>query len=1140
LETLENKVLAVDVSIWLHQVVKGFQDSHGNPLPNAHLLGLFHRICKLLFYKIKPVFVFDGGVPHFKKQTIATRNQHKSKAEMEANRLREQLLKNLVKHSALKQILGTEANNVDLRIRQIKESDMFELPPEKRKLDEALSGHEDDTFSSEEEIYFHKKWATTDLHAVDVSSSQFKSLPADVRHDILSELKETRKQSSWGRLHEMPKESSDFSNYQMTRLLKRRSIQVSLENAEQEMGGHSLSLDEIEEILSEQGVVTNSSIGSRIAADSTTRYVYVKETGKQVVPKSSLEKKIIVKESFPAQTQEDIKSIQNESKPDSNLKAILKSIPHKEEAVEEFEEGWSSDSEEDFVLSEQRDDINLKLAENFMFENSGLTQQQIMAVIQYQNAVEGEIQQDNECLLSPDQPSTSGNRSKEKALVDDSDALTLRGLQDSTAQSSYSQTSVGTTSEVICNRQGVNSVAEVNCIRRGVSSSAEASCSGNGVSNTCDATVQDKWKVNVLNGKTTDEKKYTVREEVSIAQTNDTSIIRLSPVGDKQKDSNNAIEQMTSDSDSDSDTGFVEVTGAVMQPAHYLTSEKKALELIIQQDKVCEIEDDIFSDIFCAQTSEGMLTINSNLPEDTIINPSDNINAGLVGAKNGKFDKENMRNEISGGEEDNKSMMLEEGKELVENIKTQENCTQKDVKPESEVGTSHGVELEEGSKQQLARTTLSSVEPEEDSKKQVTRTTLSSEELQKLQICLEEKHKDLMAERGKHERLAANITDQMYTEAQELLQLFGIPYIIAPMEAEAQCAFLDVESLTDGTITDDSDVWLFGAKNVYKNFFNQKKHVMCFKASDIRQYFKLERQQLVLLGLLVGSDYTPGIVGVGPVTALEILAAFPTGSGDDNILKGLQRFQDWWNGGMTEGSGKTSLKNKLKDIQILEGFPSLAVADAYLHPKVDESKEVFTWGLPDLTALRDFTRQKFGWAKTKTDEILLPVMKKLDERKTQMTLDSYFKVIPKLQVAEGKLSKRVQKAVHRLERVGSSDGEESLSEENKSGHISQTRKKQTLRNLKTRTKNGEAKQHKGRGKNCDSVTRCEQNQPTDLAKTSQEFIPQREQDKINALKRKLKAVEAFHASKARMNRGKRKKVKRLELKEAKLSESSSD
>jgi hypothetical protein len=57
------------------------------------------------------------------------------------------------------------------------------------------------------------------------------------------------------------------------------------------------------------------------------------------------------------------------------------------------------------------------------------------------------------------------------------------------------------------------------------------------------------------------------------------------------------------------------------------------------------------------------------------------------------------------------------------------------------------------------------------------------------------------------------------------------------MEAEAQCAYLDIISLTDGTITDDSDIWLFGGQKVYKNFFNLKKHVMSFKASDIKQYF---------------------------------------------------------------------------------------------------------------------------------------------------------------------------------------------------------------------------------------------------------------------------------------------------------------
>ena len=56
----------------------------------------------------------------------------------------------------------------------------------------------------------------------------------------------------------------------------------------------------------------------------------------------------------------------------------------------------------------------------------------------------------------------------------------------------------------------------------------------------------------------------------------------------------------------------------------------------------------------------------------------------------------------------------------------------------------------------------------------------------------------------------------MYGECQELLQLFGLPYIIAPMEAEAQCAWLDAAGLVDGVVTDDNDVFLFGAGHVYR------------------------------------------------------------------------------------------------------------------------------------------------------------------------------------------------------------------------------------------------------------------------------------------------------------------------------------
>ena len=48
------------------------RDKEGRGLVNAHVLGFLRRICKLLFYGIKPVFVFDGGAPALKRVTIVS------------------------------------------------------------------------------------------------------------------------------------------------------------------------------------------------------------------------------------------------------------------------------------------------------------------------------------------------------------------------------------------------------------------------------------------------------------------------------------------------------------------------------------------------------------------------------------------------------------------------------------------------------------------------------------------------------------------------------------------------------------------------------------------------------------------------------------------------------------------------------------------------------------------------------------------------------------------------------------------------------------------------------------------------------------------------------------------------------------
>lgn len=57
--------------------MKAMRDEDGNFIANGHLLGFFRRICRLLFNKIRPVFVFDGATPVLKKLTVQARRQRR-------------------------------------------------------------------------------------------------------------------------------------------------------------------------------------------------------------------------------------------------------------------------------------------------------------------------------------------------------------------------------------------------------------------------------------------------------------------------------------------------------------------------------------------------------------------------------------------------------------------------------------------------------------------------------------------------------------------------------------------------------------------------------------------------------------------------------------------------------------------------------------------------------------------------------------------------------------------------------------------------------------------------------------------------------------------------------------------------------
>ncbi|CAJ2669787.1 DNA repair protein UVH3 isoform X4 [Trifolium pratense] len=296
---------------------------------------------------------------------------------------------------------------------------------------------------------------------------------------------------------------------------------------------------------------------------------------------------------------------------------------------------------------------------------------------------------------------------------------------------------------------------------------------------------------------------------------------------------------------------------------------------------------------------------------------------------------------------------------------------------------------------------------------------------------LDREYISLENEQRKFERNAESVHGELFTECQELLQMFGLPYIIAPMEAEAQCAYLELSKQVDGVVTDDSDVLLFGARSVYKNIFDDRKYVEAYLLEDIEKELGLTREKLIRMALLLGSDYTEGVSGIGIVNAIEVINAFPE---EDGFLK----FRQWVESPDATILGKLDAKNVSKKGSKLEekespdsidkgkqifmdkhrkvsknwhipsSFPSETVISAYLSPQVDKSTEPFTWGKPDQLVLRKMCWEKFGWSSQKADELLLPVLKQYNKRETQLRLEAFYSFNERFAKIR---SKRVKKAV---------------------------------------------------------------------------------------------------------------------------------
>ncbi|XP_057287793.1 flap endonuclease GEN homolog 1 isoform X2 [Pezoporus wallicus] len=110
-------------------------------------------------------------------------------------------------------------------------------------------------------------------------------------------------------------------------------------------------------------------------------------------------------------------------------------------------------------------------------------------------------------------------------------------------------------------------------------------------------------------------------------------------------------------------------------------------------------------------------------------------------------------------------------------------------------------------------------------------------------------------------RTGRSVFKAILKECLELLECLGVPWVQAAGEAEAMCAYLSAEGLVDGCITNDGDVFLYGAQTVYRNFAMNAKdpHLDCYTMSSIKEKLGCDRESLIGLAILLGCDYLPKI-----------------------------------------------------------------------------------------------------------------------------------------------------------------------------------------------------------------------------------------------------------------------------------------
>ena len=134
--------------------------------------------------------------------------------------------------------------------------------------------------------------------------------------------------------------------------------------------------------------------------------------------------------------------------------------------------------------------------------------------------------------------------------------------------------------------------------------------------------------------------------------------------------------------------------------------------------------------------------------------------------------------------------------------------------------------------------------------------------------------------------MTSRLTPEMIEEAKQLLRLMGLPAVQAPSEAEAQAAHMARRGDVWAAASKDYDALLFGAPLLVRFLTISGREFLPSQGTSrpitpevidlprMLDALGITRAQLIDLGLLVGTDFHPGIKGIGPKKALALVTRY--------------------------------------------------------------------------------------------------------------------------------------------------------------------------------------------------------------------------------------------------------------------------